>query len=89
MFTYESDLFKFNPFIVPHMKGFIHIPQSIAHKMCRHCGGAPVIVSDGKGGYIIRCLADENHYQTKPGLIDIDDWNFYNTPISDNEAQSA
>jgi hypothetical protein len=30
-------------------------------------------------GYIVKCSKDDRHYQTMPGLIDIEDWNRHNT----------
>ena len=30
-------------------------------------------------GYVVKCSKDDSHYQTMPGLIDIEDWNLHNT----------
>jgi hypothetical protein len=33
-------------------------------------------------GYIVKCSKDDRHYQTMPGLIDIEDWNRNNTILA-------
>lgn len=55
------------------------IPTSIQCQPCKHCGARPVIVVAEKNEYIVKCPDDDAHYQTVPGLIDIEDWNIHNT----------
>ena len=67
------------------MKGYLNIPESICVTSCRECGARPVIATAGIQGYFIKCPANESHYQTQPGLIDIEDWNLNNTIASSND----
>ena len=59
------------------MKGFVQIQANIFVEPCKDCGARPVI-EQKKGTFIIRCPKHDNHYQTKPGLVDIADWNLKN-----------
>ena len=61
------------------MKGYINIPKTIYCKLCKDCGSRPVIVQVSDIGYVVKCSKDNNHYQTMPGIIDIEDWNIHNT----------
>jgi hypothetical protein len=61
------------------MKGYVNVPKSIYCKPCIECGSRPVIALVDDIGYIVKCAADSRHYQTMPGLIDIEDWNSHNT----------
>jgi hypothetical protein len=61
------------------MRGYVNVPQSIYCKVCRECGSRPVIALVDDIGYIVKCSKDDRHYQTMPGLIDIEDWNLHNT----------
>jgi hypothetical protein len=61
------------------MRGYVNIPGSIYCKLCKECGARPVISLVDDIGYIVKCSKDERHYQTMPGLIDIEDWNRHNT----------
>ena len=61
------------------MRGYVNIPKSIYCKLCRECGARPVIAQVGDIGYVVKCSKDDSHYQTMPGLIDIEDWNRHNT----------
>ena len=61
------------------MNGYVKIPATIHCKLCKDCGARPVLAAIDEIGYIVRCPNDNNHYQTMPGLIDIDDWNRHNT----------
>lgn len=70
------------------MKGYINIPQSHNYKQCKHCGSAPIIMQSGDV-YIIKCPSDDSHYQTRPGLIDLEDWNFHNNIEDGGEAISV
>jgi len=67
------------------MKGFVNIPKTIYVKLCRHCGARPIIALAGKGEYVVKCPVSDNHYQTTPGLIDLEDWNMHNKTPSANE----
>jgi len=66
------------------MKGYVNIPKSIYCKACKQCGTRPVIAVWGSG-YVVKCPHDDAHYQTKPGLIDIEDWNIHNTVLYDDD----
>lgn len=59
------------------MSRFIEIQQSIFVENCIICGARPVI-DQKMGKFIVRCKTSNDHYQTKPGLIDIDSWNKHN-----------
>jgi len=61
------------------MVGYVNIPKSIYCKLCKECGSRPVIAKVSDIGYVVKCAKDNNHYQTLPGLIDIEDWNRHNT----------
>jgi len=61
------------------MRGYVNVPRSIYCKVCRECGSRPVIALVDDIGYIVKCSKDDRHYQTMPGLIDIEDWNRHNT----------
>ncbi|MFD0767214.1 hypothetical protein ACFQZI_20330 [Mucilaginibacter lutimaris] len=63
------------------MKGYVTIPKSIFCKPCKACGERPIISLLENGGYVVKCPADDTHYQTRPGLIDIEDWNIHNTVL--------
>ncbi|MES2060955.1 MAG: hypothetical protein V4456_03490 [Bacteroidota bacterium] len=52
---------------------------------CKQCGARPIIALANNDGYVVKCPTDDSHYQTKPGLIDIEDWNIHNTVLYDNE----
>lgn len=60
------------------MKGYVKIPASIYCKLCKDCGSRPVIVPVDDIGYVVKCPNNDHHYQTMPGLIDIEDWNLNN-----------
>ena len=66
------------------MRGYVNIPKSIYCKLCKECGSRPVVAPVSDIGYVVKCSANDDHYQTMPGLIDIEDWNRYNTinPLS-------
>lgn len=65
--------------VIINMPGYLTIPKSICCKFCKICGARPVIQADSAGLYVVKCPNDNGHYQTLPGLIDIDDWNRNNT----------
>ena len=67
------------------MKGYVSIPVSIYCKPCKYCGERPIIALVGKAEYIVKCPKDDTHYQTQPGLIDIEDWNFHNAALYDSK----
>ena len=62
------------------MLGYIIIPRSVSCTSCKYCGARPVIARVEKGEYVVKCPNDDTHYQTQPGLIDIEDWNMHNLP---------
>jgi hypothetical protein len=55
------------------------IPESVFCKFCKKCGARPVIKAVAEGLYVVKCPNNDRHYQTRAGLIDIDDWNRNNT----------
>ena len=61
------------------MRGYVNIPGTIFCKLCKECGARPVIAKVGDIGYVVKCSKNDHHYQTMPGLIDIEDWNRHNT----------
>ncbi len=61
------------------MRGYVNIPESIYCKLCKECGSRPVIAAVEDLGYVVKCPKENAHYQTMPGLIDIEDWNRHNT----------
>ena len=65
------------------MRGYVNIPNSIYCKPCKQCGARPIIALAGQDGYVVKCPANDSHYQTKPGLIDIEDWNIHNSVLYD------
>ncbi|MEO3404673.1 hypothetical protein AAFN85_12275 [Mucilaginibacter sp. CAU 1740] len=67
------------------MSRFIQIQESIFVEKCIICGARPVIEQKA-GKFIVRCKTSDSHYQTKPGLVDIDNWNKHNhKPDSDSD----
>jgi hypothetical protein len=52
---------------------------------CKHCGARPIIALADKGEYVVKCPNDDTHYQTSPGLIDVEDWNLNNIPTHAGE----
>jgi hypothetical protein len=67
------------------MRGYINIPPSIPCRVCKYCGSRPIIALAGKGEYVVKCPADNAHYHTEPGLIDMDAWNLENKPLPEIE----
>ncbi len=62
------------------MRGYISIPDTVTCLVCKHCGSRPIIALAEMGEYIVKCPNNNAHYQTEPGLIDIEDWNLHNIP---------
>lgn len=67
------------------MKGYVNIPKSVYCKRCRECGARPIIAHVGIEGYVVKCPNDDSHYQTIPGIIDIEDWNIHNTELYETD----
>jgi hypothetical protein len=67
------------------MLGHINIPSSIPCRVCKYCGSRPVIALSGKDAYVVKCPADDSHYQTQAEIIDIDEWNHENFPLPETE----
>jgi len=66
------------------MRGYILVPESVSCNVCRHCGARPIIAMVDIGEYVVKCPNNNTHYQTYPGLIDIEDWNLHNiSPVSE------
>jgi len=61
------------------MRGYFTLPGTYSCIPCKHCGARPVIAIVDDGEYVVKCPTDASHYQTHPGLIDIDDWNEHNS----------
>lgn len=70
------------------MKNSIHIQGNIFCEPCKDCGSRPVI-EQRKSAFIVRCPKDSTHYQTKPGLVDIEDWNLKNRAHTSLGAKSV
>jgi len=70
------------------MKGYVDIPRSIYCKHCKICGSRPIIVMADQGNYVVKCPTNDSHYQTKAGLIDIEDWNIHNTALYDDDHEN-
>jgi hypothetical protein len=64
---------------IDNMRGYVNIPKTIYCKFCKICGARPVIEPAADGLYVVKCPNDDGHYQTRSGLIDIEDWNLNNT----------
>jgi len=60
------------------MRGYINIPDTVSCSVCKYCGARPIIALAELGEYIVKCPNNNSHYQTEPGLIDIEDWNLHN-----------
>lgn len=71
------------------MRGYIIIPESVSCRVCKYCGSRPIIALNGKDDYVVKCASDEGHYQTPPGLIDIDDWNAHNVLLAEPQLEEA
>ncbi|HVS92609.1 MAG TPA: hypothetical protein VHE59_11280 [Mucilaginibacter sp.] len=66
------------------MPGDIVIPRSVTNVPCVFCGAQPVIVRTVDGDYIVKCPNSDEHYHTRPGLIDLEDWEKHNNPTGNN-----
>lgn len=71
------------------MRGYIVIPKSISCHVCSQCGARPIIALAGDCDYVVKCPNNSLHYQTDPGLIDIEDWNRHNIPLVETEFEGA
>ncbi len=60
------------------MSAYINIQPNIFCESCKDCGARPIIEQRDRKYYVI-CPNDSNHYQTKSGMIDMDEWNRFNT----------
>jgi hypothetical protein len=59
------------------MTEIYQIQPAIFCEPCKDCGARPVMKLT-KGAYVVMCPNNPNHYSTKPGLINIEDWNLKN-----------
>ena len=59
------------------MSDILQIQPAIFCEPCKECGARPVI-KQVKDKYSVMCPTNKRHYQTKPGLVDINDWNLKN-----------
>ena len=57
------------------MTQIYQIQPAIFCEPCKECGARPVLKLE-KSLYIVMC--PNNHYSTKPGLVDVNDWNLKN-----------
>ncbi len=71
------------------MRGYIFIPESVSCRTCKFCGSRPIISMTTIGEYVVKCPISDNHYQTRPGIIDIEDWNAQNIPLPETELEAA
>jgi hypothetical protein len=53
------------------------IQPAIFCEPCKDCGARPVIKLQNDK-FTVMCPNNPGHYNTKPGLININDWNFKN-----------
>lgn len=72
--------------LIPRMSDHINIPETIKCQVCKYCGSRPVIALSGKENYVVKCPTDDNHYQAKGIMIDIEDWNMMNTVVPEPES---
>ena len=74
---------------MPHI---YKIQPAIFCEPCKDCGARPVI-KQVKGKFIVQCPNNESHYSTKPGLVDVKDWNLKNKKqisfVNNTPAQKA
>ncbi|AYL96795.1 hypothetical protein [Mucilaginibacter celer] len=56
------------------MSESISIQPNIHCEPCKECGARPVIEQTRKG-FVVVCPTDKKHFTTKPGLVNIDEWN--------------
>lgn len=73
------------------MSIFIEIQPQIHCELCKDCGARPV-VEQIRDKFIVRCPDNNKHYKTKPGFVDIQDWNLKNkihTPLGNKISQKA
>ena len=57
------------------MTQIYQIQPAIFCEPCKECGARPVLKLE-KSLYTVMC--PNNHYSTKPGLVDVNDWNLKN-----------
>ena len=53
------------------------IQPAIFCEPCKECGARPVLKLE-KSLYTVMCPNNSKHYSTKPGLVDVNDWNMKN-----------
>lgn len=74
------------------MPQLYQIQPAIFCEPCKDCGARPVI-QQIKDKFVVLCPNDKDHYKTKPGLIDIKDWNLKNKKqipfVNNTPAQKA
>jgi hypothetical protein len=59
------------------MSHIYQIQSAIFCEPCKECGARPVLKLE-KLQYTVMCPNNSNHYRTKPGLADVNDWNLKN-----------
>jgi hypothetical protein len=66
------------------------IQPAVFCEPCKDCGARPVLKLE-KLKYTVMC--PNNHYSTKPGLVDVNDWNIknkiHNQFLDSNSVQKA
>jgi len=69
------------------MSQVYQIQSAIFCEPCKECGARPILKLE-KSQYIVTCPNNPNHYSTKPGLADVNDWNLKNKvhKVFDKEA---
>ncbi|WP_426585704.1 hypothetical protein [Mucilaginibacter sp. R-33] len=55
----------------------IQIQPNIHCEPCKECGARPVINQTRKG-FVVTCPTNKKHYETAPGMVNIDEWNRFN-----------
>ena len=71
------------------MRGYFIIPDNVSCSVCKFCGARPIIALANMGEYVVKCPNNDSHYQTEPGLIDIEDWNQHNIPYASEQVDIA
>lgn len=64
------------------MRGYVNIPNTMYVRGCAVCGARPIIALVNMGSYTVKCPANNSHYHTEPGLIDLELWNRNNNSRS-------
>jgi hypothetical protein len=70
------------------MSAFINIQPNIFCEVCKDCGARPVI-EQRERKYFVICPGNNNHYQTRSGMIDVNEWNRFNKVTQEISSSSV